>query len=165
VHTLTLDAKPVACGAANCPDDPTRPIVGISVATDNQSFDLPKTVSLSIQTQGIGGPSAGLAFTLGALDALTSSRLTGGARVAATGEIDASGNVLEIGGIVQKTITVERAGARYFLVPRGELAQAQKTAKGHDLTVVPVDTVDQALTFLKSIGGDVSGIPAAPTAV
>src|SRR5260370_41392192 len=117
---------------------------------------------MSITAQGLGGPSAGLAFALGALDALTTHNLTGGHRVAATGEIDASGNVLEIGGVTQKTITVERAGAEYFLVPRAELADAQKAAKGHHLTIVPVDTVEQALTFLRSIEGDLSGIPPTP---
>jgi hypothetical protein len=49
-------------------------------------------------------------------------------------------------------------------VPRGEAADAEKVAKGHDLTIVPVDTLEQALTFLKTIGGDLSGIPATPPA-
>jgi len=160
-HSVQLAASPVACGAT-CPGDTQRPVVGIAVVTDNQSFDYPKNVSLTISTQGIGGPSAGLAFTLGALDALTTKRLTGGAQVAATGTIDPSGAVGEVGGVVQKTITVERRGARYFIVPRAEAADAEKAAKGHHLTIVPVDTLDQALTFLRSIGGDLSGIPAAP---
>jgi PDZ domain-containing protein len=135
-------------------------VVGIAVITDNQSFDFPKNVSLSIATQGIGGPSAGLAFTLGALDALTTGHLTGANAVAATGTIDANGVVGEVGGVIQKTITVERRGAHYFIVPRGEAADAEKIAKGHKLTIVPVDTLEQALTFLRGIGGDLSGIPA-----
>jgi PDZ domain-containing protein len=157
-RTVQLAVTPVPCGSA-CPGDAQRPIIGVAVTTDNQSFDLPKNVDLSIATQGIGGPSAGLAFTLGALDALTTHRLTGGAPVAATGTIDPTGGVGEVGGVVQKTITVERQGARYFIVPRGEAADAMKTAKGHALTIVPVDTLDQALTFLRGIGGDLSGIP------
>jgi PDZ domain-containing protein len=157
-RTVQLALTPVPCGAA-CPADAQRPIVGIAVQTDNQSFALPKGVTLSITTQGIGGPSAGLAFTLGALDALTTHRLTGGINVAATGTIDPSGAVDQVGGVIQKTITVERQGARYFIVPRAEAADAEKAARGHRLTIVPVDTLDQALTFLKSIGGDLSGIP------
>jgi len=160
-RSVTLDVKPVPCGSA-CPGDATRPVVGIAVVTDNQSFTLPKTVSLSITTQGIGGPSAGLAFTLGALDALTTQHLTGGNVVAATGTMDPTGAVGEVGGVVQKTITVERAGAHYFIVPRAEAPDAEKTAKGHGLVVVPVDTLDQALTFLKSIVGDLPGIPSGP---
>ena len=83
--------------------------------------------------------------------------------MAATGTIDPTGAVGEVGGVVQKTITVERHGARYFIVPRAEAPDAIKTAKGHDLTIVPVDNLDQALNFLHSIGGDVSGVPPAPS--
>jgi len=161
--TVSLSVSPVACGAA-CPGDTARPVVGIAVLTDNQSFDFPKNVALSIATQGIGGPSAGLAFTLGALDALTTGHLTGNSAVAATGTIDANGVVGEVGAVVQKTITVERRGARYFIVPRAEAADAEKIAKGHKLTIVPVDTLEQALTFLRGIGGDLSGISATPPA-
>jgi PDZ domain-containing protein len=118
---------------------------------------------LNIATQGIGGPSAGLAFTLASIDALTNHHLTGGIDVAATGTIDPTGAVGEVGGVVQKTITVEREHARYFIVPRAEAPDAIKTAKGHDLTIVPVDTLDQALNFLHSIGGDLSGVPPVPS--
>jgi PDZ domain-containing protein len=162
-NAVSVSVSPVPCGSA-CPGDTGRPVVGIAVVTDNQSFDIPTNVALSITTQGIGGPSAGLAFALGALDALTTGHLTGGNVVAATGTIDPSGAVGEVGGVVQKTITVERRGARYFIVPRAEAADAQKVAKGHRLTIVPVDTLEQALTFLRSIGGDLSGIPATPPA-
>ncbi len=158
--TVQLAVTPAPCGAA-CPGDPQRPIVGIAVVTDNQSFAFPNGVNLTIATQGIGGPSAGLAFALGAIDALTTHHITGGVKVAATGTIDPSGAVGEVGGVVQKTITVEREGARYFLVPRAEAADATRTAAGHHLTVVPVDTLDQALTFLRSIGGDLTGVPPA----
>jgi Lon-like protease len=161
-HAVELAVTPSPCGAA-CPGDAQRPVVGIAVITDNQAFDFPKGVNLSITTQGIGGPSAGLAFALGAIDALTTHNITGGANVAATGQIDPSGAIEDVGGVTQKTITVERQGAHYFIVPRGEAPDALKAAKGHDLKIVPVDTLDQALTFLKSIGGDLSGVPAAPS--
>jgi Lon-like protease len=82
--TVHLSVLPIACGSA-CVGDTYRPVVGIGPVTDHQSFTYPKSVTLSIATKGIGGPSAGLAFTLGALDALTTQRLTGGNLVAATG--------------------------------------------------------------------------------
>jgi len=160
--TLHVDVTPVPCGAA-CPGDTSRPIIGVAVVTDNQSFQFPSNVALNISTQGIGGPSAGLAFALGSIDALTSHHLTGGVSVAATGTIDPTGEVGEVGGVVQKTITVERHGARYFIVPRAEAPDAIKTAKGHNLTIVPVDTLDQALNFLRSIGGNLTGVPPAPS--
>ncbi len=159
--TTTIGLVPVECGSA-CPGDATRPIIGIAVVTDNQTFTFPKGVGLSITTQGIGGPSAGLAFTLGALDALTTHQITGGHLVAATGTIDETGAVGEVGGVTQKTITVYRQHAQYFIVPVGEAAEARKAAAGHHLTIVPVSTLEQALTFLKSIGGNLSGIPPAP---
>jgi PDZ domain-containing protein len=157
--STTISVSPVPCGSA-CPNDAERPVVGVAVQTDNQSFDYPPGVNLSITTQGIGGPSAGLAFTLGAIDALTTHQLTGGHPVAATGTIDPTGAVGEVGGVTQKTITVYRQGAKYFLVPVGEAAEARKAAAGHHLTIVPVATLDQALSFLRSIGGNLSGIPA-----
>ena len=160
--TMHVDVTPVPCGAA-CPGDTSRPIIGVAVVTDNQSFQFPSNVALNISTQGIGGPSAGLAFALGSIDALTSHHLTGGVSVAATGTIDPTGEVGEVGGVVQKTITVERHGARYFIVPRAEAPDAIKTAKGHNLTIVPVDTLDQALNFLRSIGGNLTGVPPAPS--
>jgi Lon-like protease len=160
--TLHVDVTPVPCGTA-CPGDESRPIIGVAVVTDNQSFQFPKTPALNISTQGIGGPSAGLAFTLGSIDALTTHHLSGGIEVAATGTIDPTGAVGEVGGVTQKTITVEREHARYFIVPRAEAPDAIKAAKGHDLTIVPVDTLDQALNFLHSIGGDTSGLPPAPS--
>ena len=156
---LQLTVGTVACGS-RCPGAPLRPLMGIEVSTDNQSFAFPKTVSLTISTTGIGGPSAGLAFTLGAIDALTTHDITGGHRVAATGTIDPDGNVGDVGGVKQKTIAVIRDHCQYFIVPRVEYATAEAQAKGHHLTVVPVDTLEQALTFLRSINGNLSGVPA-----
>lgn len=158
--TADIAVAPVACGATACPGDAQRPVIGVGVQTDNQSFVFPKTVNLSIATQGIGGPSAGLAFTLGAIDALTTHQLTGGHAVVATGTIDPTGAVGEVGGVTQKTITVYREGAKYFLVPVAEAPEARKAAAGHHLTIVPVSTLDQALSFLRTIGGNVSGVPA-----
>ncbi len=79
--------------------------------------------------------------------------------MAVTGTIDADGNVGPVGGVAQKTIAVERAGIHYFLVPPDEYDGALAKAKGHHLTVVKVATLDDALRFLKSIGGNMHGIP------
>ena len=79
---------------------------------------------MTVHTQDIGGPSAGLAMTLGIIDKLSSGRLTGNRIVAATGTIDQYGNVGDVGGVAQKTIAVERAGATVFFVPSVELKTA-----------------------------------------
>ena len=82
-----------------------------------------------MHTQDIGGPSAGLAMTLGIIDKLSSGRLTGNRIVAATGTIDQNGNVGDVGGVAEKTIAVERAGATVFFVPSVELQAAR--VQGH----------------------------------
>jgi Lon-like protease len=158
---VDLSIRTIACGPTICPGQPNRALMGVMVATDHQSYAFPPGVKVNIATTGIGGPSAGLSFTLGALDALTTRNITGGHRVAATGTIDADGNVGDVGGVKQKAIAVRHDHCQYFIVPRVEYAAAQAQAHGK-VTVVPVDTLDQALTFLRSIGGDLSGIPASP---
>lgn len=105
-------------------------------------------VSVAIDTGVIGGPSAGLAFTLGIVDRLTPGELTGGQVVAATGTIGADGRVGVVGGVKQKTIAVRSAGAKLFLVPRGEEAEAKRYAGS--MRVVPVDTLTDALEALSS---------------
>ena len=154
-----IAVQPVACGSTNCPQNPQQPLVGISLVTDQQHFALPAMPKLAITTNDIGGPSAGLAFTLGAIDALTTHDLTGGHKVAVTGTIDPDGNVGPVGGVVQKTVAVERAGCEYFLVPPDEYADASAKAKGHHLTVVKVTSLDDALRFLQTIGGNMTGVP------
>ncbi|MCL6104535.1 MAG: hypothetical protein M1483_02705 [Actinobacteria bacterium] len=113
-------------------------------------FNFPFPVS--IDTQDIGGPSAGLAFTLGLIDQLGGGGLTGGKKVAATGTISFNGQVGPIGGIAEKTVAVDNAGAQIFFVPPDEYAKAKSKA-GKDLKVVPVSSLDQALTYLLSQHG------------
>jgi PDZ domain-containing protein len=104
-------------------------------------------LSVEIDTGLIGGPSGGLAMALGIVDRLTPGELTGGAVVAATGTIGADGRVGVVGGVKQKTIAVRSAGAKLFLVPRGEEAEARRHAGS--MRVVPVATVGDALSALR----------------
>ncbi len=129
--------------------------VGVSVQTQVKPA-LPFKVS--VNAGSIGGPSAGLAFTLAILDALSNGRLTGGHRVAATGTIDPSGNVGDVGGVREKTVAVEEAGAQVFFVPKVEYAAAQSQAR-RGLTVIPVTTLRQVLAILHDrYGGDLTGL-------
>ncbi|MEZ5218434.1 MAG: S16 family serine protease [Ilumatobacteraceae bacterium] len=135
------------------PDDPARAFIGIQLA-DTSQVKLPFDVS--IDTGAIGGPSAGLAFTLAILDELTPGDLTGGAKVAVTGTIDVRGNVGPIGGLRQKSVAVEQSGAELFIVPASQsdadLAAARKVL-GED-RVVTVSTLDEALAVLAGLGGN-----------
>jgi len=73
--------------------------------------------------------------------------------VAATGTIDANGNVGDVGGVAEKTIAVEHAGAQIFFVPKVELPVALGAASS-GLRVIGVDTLAQALRDLRALGGD-----------
>ena len=124
---------------------PQQAYLGVEV-TDGLQPILPFNVS--VDAGDIGGPSAGLAFTLAILDALSSGRLTGGHTVAATGTITADGQVGDVGGVQEKTVAVERAGAQVFFVPQVEYTVAKKVA-GRSLRIVPVTTLNQVLQVLQ----------------
>ena len=124
----------------------TRAVLGIYGEDVVPNVKLPFPVR--IDTGDLGGPSAGLAFTLEIYDSLTGRRLSRGRRVAVTGTIDASGNVGEIGGARGKTIGARRAGFDLMIVPIANLAEARANA-GRQLKVVGVRTFADALAALR----------------
>jgi PDZ domain-containing protein len=159
-RTVTLGTPPKGltepdCGAAN-----RVPTVYLGIDSQTQ-VDWSYPVKVVINTADIGGPSAGLSMTLGIIDRLSGGDLTGKRIVAATGTIDAEGDVGDVGGVPQKTIAVERAGATVFFVPPQEYkaALSKDTAQLH---VYAVSTLDQALQILKRLGGTMplSHVPA-----
>jgi Lon-like protease len=106
-------------------------------------------VKVTIQTQNnIGGPSAGLMFTLSIIDKLTRDDLTGGRRIAGTGEIALDGSVLPVGGVGEKLIAVHRLGVTTFLIP-AENCAGVKGQVPDGLRLVKVSKVDDALRFLR----------------
>jgi PDZ domain-containing protein len=131
------------------PSRPGRAFLGVAIYTQ-PAYSLP--VALDLSNDGIGGPSAGLAFTLGILDKLSGGDLTGGHVVAATGTIHPNGTVGPVGGVSEKTIAVEQAGATVFLVPPQEYAKAEAKATP-SLHVMPVTSLSEALADLKKLGG------------
>jgi len=119
---------------------------------DQVDYGYPFAVAINVTN--IGGPSAGLAMTLGVIDALTAGSVTGGHTVAATGTIDGQGDVGDVGGVPQKTVAVENAGASIFLVPPQEYRKAMSKDRP-GLKIYAVSTLDQALSVLASHGGTV----------
>ncbi|WP_310962412.1 YlbL family protein [Nocardioides terrisoli] len=121
--------------------------VGVGISP---SYRFPFDVGLHLSSN-IGGPSAGLMFSLGVYDVLTPGSLTGGKIVAGTGTIDARGRVGPIGGIRQKMVGAQRDGAKLFFVPAGNCAEA---LGGHwdpsKMRLVRVTTMPQALAALKA---------------
>jgi len=135
------------------PDDPNRTIMGVWPA-DTRKVDLPFEVG--INTDLIGGPSAGLSFTLALLDELTPGELSGGLKVAATGTIDGDESIGAIGALRQKTVAVKATGATIFLVPSSQTAEELSDARrvaGSKLRIIPVANLEEALSVLKELGG------------
>ena len=131
-RTVVLHTVPAAHGSS-------RGIVGVLLDQAGISFD----------ANGVGGPSAGLAFALEILEQL-GRNVDHGHKIAATGEIWPNGSVHPIGGIEQKTIGARAAGVDAFLVPAGENARdARKYAKG--LRIIPVKSFQQALHALATL--------------
>jgi Lon-like protease len=106
-------------------------------------------VRVSIQTQNdIGGPSAGLIFTLSIIDKLTPGDLTAGRRLAGTGEIALDGSVLPVGGVAEKLVAVHRLGVATFLIPAGNCDSVRGRVPD-GLRLVKVSKIEDALSFLR----------------
>jgi hypothetical protein len=108
------------------------------------------------------GPSAGLLYALAYLDALDDGDLTGGRRIAASGEIawfpsplDGSSIwlVFRVGGVEHKLVAAHRAGADLVLLPKEHHGVFDDLIAELGLDVVFVDTVDDALAHLCATGG------------
>jgi PDZ domain-containing protein len=129
-------------------DDKRQAAIGILVdETGGSVGKLP--IKVRINTQGVGGPSAGLAFALDLMEEL-GHNVDNGYKVAATGELALDGSVLPIGAVKQKTIGAHEAGVDVFLVPAGSNAQvARRYAQG--LKIVPVQSFPQALHTLATL--------------
>src|ERR687898_2776862 len=110
--------RDVELALAADPDDPERAIMGVRPSPRGVDFDFPFDVV--IDTGDVGGPSAGLAFTLAIIDDLTPGDLTGGAKVAVTGTIAGDGSVGPVGGTGQKAAAVRAGGYDVFLVPSAD---------------------------------------------
>jgi len=140
------------------PDDPDRTIIGF-IPFDTATITLPFEVD--IRTDDIGGPSAGLAFTLAMIDELSPGDLTGPQEVAVTGTISLDGSVGAIGGLTQKVSTVHQNGIKVFLVPASQAElddpvrlQRLNDASRGEVEIIPVATLDEALAALEQLGGD-----------
>ena len=101
-------------------------------------------------TSGVGGPSAGLMFSLGVVDKLTAGSLTAGKTIAGTGTIDDKGLVGPIGGVQQKVVGAPRDGATFFLTPTRNCLDAFRAApKG--LTLIRVEPLSDAVAQLENV--------------
>ncbi|QMV85909.1 PDZ domain-containing protein [Corynebacterium hindlerae] len=108
--------------------------------------------TIEYNLEDIGGPSAGLMFTLAVVDKLSPGELTGGKFIAGTGTIAESGEVGPIGGITHKIRAAKDAGAEVFLTPAANCGEA-KTAKVKDITLLKVTSLTDAVKQLEAYNG------------
>ena len=107
-------------------------------------------VDISFNLEGVGGPSAGMMFSLGIIDRLTPGDMTGGKAIAGTGTMSFDGQVGAIGGIQQKLWGAHDDGAQWFLAP----AENCSEVVGHvpdGLNVVKVSNLSEAATAVATI--------------
>ncbi|MFD1038763.1 SepM family pheromone-processing serine protease [Virgibacillus byunsanensis] len=130
--------------------------IGIQLVTDRSVQVNPE---VNFTSGNIGGPSAGLMFSLEIYDQLTESDLTKGYQIAGTGEVDYEGNVARIGGIDKKVIAADREGCDVFFAPNEnggagsnyEIAKEAAAEIETDMEIVPVDTFEDALNYLNEL--------------
>lgn len=137
----------------------SSPKAGIGVYLENdRQVILPRKVT--INSSNIGGPSAGLMFSLEIFNQLTEEDFTRGYRIAGTGTIDENGVVGPIGGIGHKVVAAHRAGAEIFFAPDTgaengptNYEEALEVAEdlGTQMKIISVHTLDDAVSYLQGI--------------
>lgn len=148
---LTVQARTAAASDG-------RAVFGISL---DPQYTMPFEVK--VNAGNVGGPSAGMMFTLAIYDKITPGAMTGGKKVAGTGTINELGEVGPIGGVRHKMVGAKDAGATYFLAPAADCNEVV----GHEpkgMTVVKVATIAEAIRVMPKIAaGQTTGLPSCRT--
>ncbi|ADL12527.1 YlbL family protein [Acetohalobium arabaticum] len=128
-------------------ETPGQASLGVLISSYQRSYDFP--VEIKVDAGEIGGPSAGMMFTLEILNQLTAADLTHGYDIAGTGTITLDGKVGEISGIKQKILAAEKEGVDIFLAPDKNYEAAKETAT--EVKVVAIEDIQAAVQFLNSL--------------
>jgi PDZ domain-containing protein len=138
--------------------------IGISLVDHTE---ISSDQEIKIDAGNIGGPSAGLMFTLEIYEQLTQD-LRKGHNIAGTGTISSDGTVGRIGGIDKKVASASKSGVEIFFAPEDEITEAEKEVDpdiktnyqeaveaaeklGTDMKIVPVSNVQDALDYLENL--------------
>lgn len=138
--------------------------IGIGLADHTE---MTSDVPIQFSTDGVGGPSAGLMFTLDIYTQLADPDLRQNRMIAGTGTIEADGSVGDVGGVDKKVVSAAKSGAEIFFVPNNPVTkevkdaspnamsnyeEAKKAAKALSTTmkIAPVKTAKEAIDYLKS---------------
>lgn len=123
-------------------------MVGVLLGTIDPEVELPFEVN--IDSRNIGGPSAGLMYTLTLIDMLSDDDLMRGYRVAGTGTIRLDETVGAIGGVRQKVFAARALDIDIVFVPQPNYETAL-TAQGDGIIIVPVETLQDAIDYLEAL--------------
>lgn len=160
--TLTVDEKNVS-GKLIELKETKKTGIGISLVDHTELVSKDK---IKFLTDGIGGPSAGLMFTLELYSMIGNKDIRNGMNIAGTGTMDSEGKVGRIGGIDKKVIAAEAVGADLFFAPDDEISkelkekypdmksnyeEALESAEKNnlDLKIIPVKTAEDAINYLE----------------
>lgn len=135
--------------------------IGIQLVTDEE---IDVTPTMDFNSGKIGGPSAGLMFSLEIYNQLLEEDITKGYNIVGTGEIDYDGGVHPIGGIDKKVVAADKEGADMFFAPNeagkedSNYIVAKETAEkiNSDMKIVPVDSFQDALDYLDQLAPNAS---------
>lgn len=140
---VALDLRAVL-GAA--PAGAEELMLGATLVTESPQFELP--IPITVDTEGIVGPSGGLAIALAVHQAVSSEDLLHGRLIAASGYVRADGSVGPVGGAGLKALAAERAGVAVLFVAEANADEAKLASPG--LAVVGVTHFDEVVAFLRS---------------
>lgn len=138
--------------------------LGITLIDD---YTVTPSIPVSIDTDTIGGPSAGFMFSLAIYTQLIDEDLRGGREIAGTGTISPDGTVGRIGGIDKKVVAADKEGAEIFFAPDDEITPEMREAypdlKSNyeeakeaaekcrtKMKIVPIRNFQDALDYLKN---------------
>ena len=113
-------------------------------------------LKVTMNVDNIGGPSAGMMYTLGAISKLTPEDETGGKVIAGTGTMEKDGTIGAIGGIQLKMVGALRDGAAWFIAPKSNCRQVVGNVP-QGLRVVAVSNLEEAYKALVAIGSGKGG--------
>ncbi|VEF46374.1 PDZ/DHR/GLGF domain-containing protein [Bacillus freudenreichii] len=138
------------------PGKKSQPGIGIGL---EEYVEVKSDKKVNIQAGDIGGPSAGLMFSLEIYRQLAGKDVTKGYEIAGTGTIDKDGNVGQIGGIAEKIAAVDKAGMDIFFCPKDihpedtneKEVKAEVEKYGYDVKIVPVKTLEEAVNYLDKL--------------
>lgn len=141
-----------------------NPGIGITLVTQSTVTTMPE---VTIDAGNIGGPSAGLMFSLQVYKMLVED-FDNDIEVAGTGTIAENGDVGRIGGIDKKIVAADKEGASVFFAPDDdidsqtlennpelrtnyEVARETAEAINSDMEIVPVKHIQDAIDYLNTL--------------